>query len=448
MAGCSRDSDVCRVEATLEPGGLPVELVRKDEVKPQPPAGPRVSPDPYRVLFPLGVLAAVVGLLPWVAYALSLSPWWPTRVVVPWPGAEHAALLAQGFELAFVCGFLLTAMPAFTHGARCSGRELAAVTGGVVAYIALRAAGLPIAAWAWLYTLGALAFVVGRRVRPGAAAPPEEFLLVATGLALGLAGGIVQAMAASGWIPAVAERSGVRCISLGMLPALVLGLGALLVPTFTMMKNPLDIVGIARAGQRPRRRAFTLALALALVLALLGELSGFVTPAGWMRAAAVIASTQLAWKLWRAPGRRDRLSWTLWISGWCVVIGFTFAALFPLQRVEAWHVAFVGGYALLTLGIGTRVVVSHGGHAMTEERVVLTRTVVTALLTAVLVRALGPVFDPTRIALHHAAASLLALTAFALWLAGAWPRVRRTRRRSTLVAAPAPPNSEKGDVSA
>lgn len=418
-----------------------MELVRRDDVKPQPPAGPKVSPDPYRVLFPLGVLAAVLGLLPWVAYALSLSTWWPARLVVPWPGAEHAALLTQGFELAFVCGFLLTAMPAFTHGARCSGRELTAVTAGVVAYIALRAAGLPIAAWAWLYTLAALAFVVGRRVRPGAAAPPEEFLLVATGLALGLAGGIVQAMAASGWLPAAAERSGVRCVSLGMLPALVLGLGSLLVPTFTLMKDPLDIVGVARAGQRPRRRAFTLAIASALVVALLGELAGFVTPAGWLRAAAVIASTQLAWKLWRSPGRRDRLSWSLWISGWCVVVGFTFAALFPLQRVEAWHVAFVGGYALLTLGIGTRVVVSHGGHATVEERVVLTGPVVTALLTAALVRALGPAFDPARLALHHAAASLLALLAFALWLAGAWPRVRRTRRRSTLVAAPSAANS-------
>ena len=416
-----------------------MELVRKDEVKPQPPAGERTSPEPYRVLFPLGILAALLGLLPWVIYALSLASWWPQSVAVTWPGPEHAALLAQGFELAFVCGFLLTAMPAFTHGPRCTARELAAVTIGVVAYIALRSAGLEIAAWAWLATLAALAFVVGRRVRPGAAAPPEEFLLVATGLALGLAGGIVQALAASGWLPPTAERSGLRCVSLGMLPALVLGLGSLLVPTFTMMKEPLDIVGVARAGQRPRRRMFALAIAALLVLALLGELAGFVTPAGWLRAIAVLASTQLAWKLWRAPGRRDRLSWSLWLSGWCVAAGFTAAALFPLQRIEAWHVAFVGGYALLTLGIGTRVVVSHGGHATVEERVVLTGTVVTALLAAAMVRALGPALDPARLALHHAIAALLAVFALARWLAGAWPRVRRTRRGPPSVVVPAAP---------
>jgi uncharacterized protein involved in response to NO len=416
-----------------------VELVRKDEVKPQPPAGPRTSPDPYRVLFPLGIAAAMLGLLPWVYYALSLAPWWPTALAPGWPAASHAALLAQGFELAFVCGFLLTAMPAFTHGPRCTGRELAAVTAAVALFIVLRAAGVTAAAWAWLVSLALLAFVVGRRVRPGAAAPPEEFLLVATGLALGLAGGIVQAMAASGWAPPTAERAGVRCVSLGMLPALVLGLGALLVPTFTMMKNPLDIVGVARAGQRPRRRAFTLAIAVLLVAALHAELTGFVTLAGWLRAAAVIASTQLAWKIWRAPGRRDRLSWSLWIAGWCVTVGFTLAALFPIYRIEAWHVAFVGGYALLTLGIGTRVVISHGGHAMTEERAVLTGGVVTALLAALLVRAFGPVADPERLPLHHAVASALALLAFVRWLQGAWPRVRRTRRRTTLVAPPVAP---------
>jgi len=415
-----------------------VDLVRKHEVKPQPPAQAGSSPDPYRVLFPLGIVAAVLGLVPWVLYALSLSRWWPASVVMPWPGAEHAALLVQGFELAFVCGFLLTAMPAFTHGPRCSVRELAAVTVAVAVYIGLRAAGVPAAAWAWLAALVLLAFIVGRRVRPGAAAPPEEFLLVATGLALGLAGGIVQALAASGWIPPNAERAGVRCVSLGMMPALVLGLGSLLVPTFTMMKSPLDIVGVAKAGQRPRRRLFTIAIAVVLLLALDGELSGQVTAAGWMRAFAVLASTQLAWKLWRLPGRRDRLSWSLWIAGWCTALGFTLAALFPVHRVEAWHVAFIGGYALLTLGIGTRVVVSHGGHAMTEERVVLTGAVVTALLAALVVRALGPVADPARLALHHASASILALVAFALWLAGAWPRVRRTRRGSGLIAAPEP----------
>src|SRR5262249_57153706 len=106
---------------------------------------------------------------------------------------------------------------------------------------------------------------------------------------------------------------------------------------------------------------------------------------------------------------------------------FLAAAAWPIHRVEAWHVAFVGGYLLLTLGIGTRVVVSHGGHAMTEERVVLSRLAVAALVLATVARTLAPVFDPARATLHPASAAALAMLALGGWLLAAWPRLRSTR---------------------
>jgi uncharacterized protein involved in response to NO len=378
-------------------------------------------------LFPIGIAAALAGLLPWMMLAAVSAPWWPASWNVSWPGAAHAALMVQGFELAFVCGFLLTAMPAFTHGPRCTALELSIVTGAVAAFVGLRALDLPGSAWAFLAALLALGAILARRVRPGAAAPPEEFLLVAAGAAMGLAGALLQALASIGVMPAGAERAGLRCVSLGMLPALVLGLGGLLVPTFARMSAPLEIAGIARTGERQRRRAFVIAIALLLVLALNLDFAGFIGPAGWLRALAALASTQLAWKLWRLPGRRDRLSWAIWSAGWCVAAGFTAAALWPVHRVEAWHVAFAGGYALLTLGIGTRVVVSHGGHAMAEESSVLPGTAVGALLAATLVRALGPLLDPARATAYHALAAALAALSFALWLLRAWPKLRRTR---------------------
>src|SRR5690349_7946014 len=177
-----------------------MRLVRRDEVQPAPPAAARLAPDPYRVLFPVGVAAALAGLVPWILVAL--------RLPVAYPGAAHAALMVQGFELAFVCGFLLTAMPAFTHGPRCSPAELGAVTGLVGVYVVLRAFSVPVAAWAYLAALGSLGFVVARRVRPGEAAPPEEFLLVGTGLALGLAGAVVEVLVSLGRLPDAAERMG------------------------------------------------------------------------------------------------------------------------------------------------------------------------------------------------------------------------------------------------
>lgn len=412
-----------------------MDHVTRDQVRPLP-SSPPTTPEPYRVLFPVGIAAAFVGLLPWLAQALSGAPWWPEALRPAWPGPAHAAIMMQGFELAFVAGFLLTAMPAFTHGPRATRLELALTTLGVGGFTVLRALEVPGAGLATLITLLGLGVAIARRVRGGAAAPPEEFILVGMGWALGLAGAMVQTAAGFGLMTPVAERFGVRTFSLGMLLALVLGLGGLLVPTFAQLKNPLEIVGVARAGDRPRRRAFTLVVAALLLLAVHLEFRGWGTLAGVLRALAVVLSTQLAWKLWRGPGRGDRLAWGLWLSGVCLTLGFVAAAVWPAHRVEGWHVAFIGGYALLTLSIGTRVVVSHGGHARSEERVLLTVVGIAALLAATLVRSLGPVWDPEHTGAHHALSAVLGTFALAVWLRGAWPRVRWTRATSTLIAPP------------
>ena len=54
-------------------------------------------------------------------------------------------------------------------------------------------------------------------------------------------GGLLRALSAAGLVAEPAPRFGLRMISLGMALPIVLGFGALLVPTFTMMKRPLAV---------------------------------------------------------------------------------------------------------------------------------------------------------------------------------------------------------------
>lgn len=408
------------------PGGpfrvAPIEAPTLASVRPLPPSD-RPTLEPYRVLFPLGALLAIAGVLPWVGTALAPGPW---------PGPLHASLMIEGFELCFVTGFLLTAMPAFTHGPKCRPWELAVATAGAAAFGSLRSLGFESAAGAafagtLLFTMVSLA----RRVRTGAAAPPEEFLLVGIGLLLGVLGGALQSLVAAGVLVEPSPRFASRLVSRGMMPALVLGLGGLLVPTFAMMKDPLAIAGVARAGERLPRRAFALAIGALLVYALACEAKGAVTLGAWVRAAAGLASTMLAWKLWRKPGRNALLSWALWTSGWCVAIGLVAAAALPAYEVTAWHLVFVGGFGLLTLAIATRVVVSHGGHAMAGERRVLGTGVLAGVGLALVLRLSSPGFSPPEIARDAAAAGAWAL-AWAGWLAMAWPQLRRTARPALL----------------
>lgn len=403
----------------------PITAPTLASVRPQAPAPP--SLEPYRVLFPLGAACAIAAALPWITFSLGWSFW---------PGLMHASLMVQGFELCFVTGFLLTAMPSFTHGAKCTPWELGTVAGGALLFASLHLLGIE--GWAQLVYSATLAFTAAsvlRRVRFGGAAPPEEFLLVAAGLLFGIAGGLHQAGAAFGVLPEPLPRFGVRLVSRGMMLALVLGLGGLLVPTFAMMKDPLQIFGIARAGQRGPRRLFVLAIAALLAGAFMADTSHHPHFAAWLRAAAALASTQLAWKLWRTPGRSDRLAWALWSSGWAIVTGVVAAAIFPEHETIAWHVTFIAGYGLLTLAIATRVVVSHGGHEMREEGQVLGTGVLVLLALALVARLMGGDVDPTR---SHALAGAAALwcAAWGGWLAGALPRVRHTRRGAMLMPAP------------
>ena len=397
----------------------PIDAPTLASVKPLPPAAPG-GIEPYRVLFPIGAALAIVGVGLWLASPLA---------GFPWPGRLHAALLAQGFELCFVTGFLLTAMPSFTHGAKCTPVELGLATAGALAFATLQFAGLEAAAQAgFVLALGVTAFAVLRRVRWGAAAPPEEFLLAGVGLVLGLLGGLHQLAAAAGWLGEPHARFGVRLVSRGMLLAVVLGLGGLLVPTFAMVKDPLRIVGVARAGQRGPRRVYVLALAALVAGAFFADTADRHTLAAWMRAVAAIASTMLSWKSWSRPAKGGALTTALWLSGWAIVLGVVGAAVFPAHEIAAWHVVFVGGFGLLTMAIGTRVTVTHGGHPATDEPRVLGWASLALLGAALVLRAAGGEVDPSR-AGWLAAAAFAWVAAWGLWLAGALPRALRTAKR-------------------
>jgi uncharacterized protein involved in response to NO len=415
-----------------------MQHVTREQVRPLPVATTSAI-EPYRVLFPLGAALAIAGVAPWLALAAGATLW---------PGRLHAGLMMEGFELSFVSGFLLTAMPAFTHGAKAHASETWGIAAGITLSALAAFAGLEVYAHALaaLVLLQLLTAVggraVGRLASPGgwgpggAGAPPEEFLLVGLGLLAGVAGTAWQAAIVAGWAHEPALHLAEHLVSRFMVLALVLGLGGLLVPTFAMMPEPLTILGVARAGDRPRRRAFAAALALLLVGALVAEAVQQPRAAAVLRAVAGAASTLLAWKLLRPEGRRDGVAWAIRAAGWGLLTGLVLVAALPAHEIAMWHVVFVAGYGLLTLGIGTRVVVSHGGHGLADEARVLTRMTLAALGLALALRVIAELAGAGMVhALAAAAACWIA--AWALWLARAWSRVRQTRK-ALLMPAPSP----------
>lgn len=336
-----------------------------------------VAPDPYRLLFPLGVLSGLVGTALWPLHALG----W-----IPYPAPLHWTLMIQGFEHSFILGFLLTAMPSFLHAEHAKPSELALAVAAMLGFLAFSLAARP--AWAqamYLLTILLVAVMGARRFRR-VEPPPEEFLLVALGLLLGLSGGFVSFGVAAGLFPEPSPRFGLHLISLGMVLSLVFGVGGLLVPTFSSMREPLVIPGLAKPHERMPRRVLYSLLAVLLVTALVLEAMERPRAGAFLRALVGAVILLWVWKIFRLPGVRDLVSFCLWTAGWMLLAGLWAAALFPTKALVGYHSIFIGGFGLLTLGIGTRVVVRHGRHPLAAEGRMLSGGVVGALGLALLAR--------------------------------------------------------------
>lgn len=381
---------------------------------PTPPVG-RGPVDPYRILFPLGVLYAVAGGLLWPLHAAG----W-----IPYPAVAHWMLMIQGFQHCFILGFLMTSMPAWLHSEPSRPWELAAATAAMlgVGIFALsgQVLGVQLGYGATLVLVVSMAI---RRVRRSTAPPPEEFLLVGFGLLLGFAGTFAAAAQALGVWSEPIPRFGLRLIWMGMVLSVVLGVGGLLVPTFTSMKGPLVIPGIAKPHERKPRRLLYAGVALAMLASLLLEAAGHGPAGGILRAVTGTAVLLLVWKLYRLPGRNDLLSFFLWSSGWMILAGLWLMALTPALLLGA-HVLFLGGFGALTAGTATRVVVRHGGYPLVEEGKVLRPAMAGLLGAALLARLLAELWPEARGALLAGSGSVWAL-GWVVWGAGAAPRLLR-----------------------
>jgi uncharacterized protein involved in response to NO len=324
--------------------------------------------DPYRIFFPLGIVLGVAGVAIWLAYGLG----WTSR----YSGRAHAFVQAEGFLYAFIAGFLLTAVPRFT-GTAAPSRAIQVL---LAAGLAASAAAFELQAFAAGHALflavhlGVMALAV-RRVRRRQSAPPPGFVLVGLGMMAGAAGAAVCLGVASGGLSPDWDLLGRRLLTEGMAVLVVLGVGSFLGPRllgFAALPQfkPLET---KPAASRPPlltgRAAAAYASAGLLILASLVLEYGFAVPAmAFVRAAVATVSVMATLEPWRLPATRTTLAFCVWSAHWLLLVGLWLVAAAPAIRVDVLHVAFMGGFTLLILAVGMRVVLSHGGHGLSHEQ--------------------------------------------------------------------------------
>ncbi|HLU69824.1 MAG TPA: NnrS family protein [Fibrobacteria bacterium] len=366
--------------------------------------------EPYRVLFPLGLIGAAAGLGVWIPHYF-----WPH--VFGYPGQSHAVLQIQGFLLCFVFGFLGTMLPK-VHGVAPLGPvQFLLFPAGLIALMVAALGNFSLTAQ--LIHLGLLAnFVIFmlRRWPERRGNPPSFFVFIAIALLADLTGTILRIVSLTGLGSAQTFRLGGLLQFQAFPLMLVLGVGGFLLPKL-LVNETIDPKRFRPAGTGT----------LGLLAAALLFLGGYVVEACLpvyplsVQLGSGLRATVWFWflltqlRLQRVPGGLPAYlaaaRWSLWFMG----LGMLMPVFLP-RYILAWeHLVFITGILWLTLSVASRVVAAHGGKLGALEssrKSVLAFGGFTVLAAAT--RVSTEIWTAER-NLHLALASAFALCGLAFW---------------------------------
>ncbi|MFO1483787.1 MAG: NnrS family protein [Verrucomicrobiaceae bacterium] len=307
-----------------------------------------LASEPYRVFFASGAMWSIIGV--------SLWPLFYAQQIGFYPNIVHARLMIEAFGAAFVVGFLGTAGPRMATAPKITPPELlwlfALHQACGISHLTLHMA---LGDAFFIALLGSLLLcLVIRVIRFRKEAPPPQMLLALTGLACGISGAALQLAPAT-----LVDPQRLRLANLllyqGLLLPPVLGIGSFVFPR--MLGG--DFGDPKTAAQSKAKLLRSIIAAVLLVGSFFLEAFGQVTLGYVVRAivAAGYLLIEVTWKTQQSGSLTTGLFWAL-IIGW---LGIVLAPFHYAQHVSIEHLIYIGGFGMLMLIVGSRVLFGHSG---------------------------------------------------------------------------------------
>lgn len=369
--------------------------------------------EPFRVFFPLGIAAALFGLLLW---PIHYAGWWAT-----YPAIQHPRLLIFGFGSAFVFGFLGTAWPRFLEAEALKLWELAALVvswlTAQVLYTTHNIAGGDLASgWSCLLLLAILSRrFFGREDRD---LPPPGFALAFASVALATI--VLFTWAAGKGQSSTASLLGTRLLAYqGFLLFPILGVGSYLFGRFFQIPGE-------RPPTKPRFRAAAVwGTAIIILISFALEAYGHVRLGNGLRTVGfaiwMVGATPAIWRS-RAPGTRP---WALRIGLLLIPLSYLCRIFWPMQLFAFEHLLFLGGFSLVMLLTADRVVLGHCDDPKTiPPKSKSWRWIVWLMILAAATRATADLVPSTRVS-HHIYAALTLGAILVIWIVMHGRRLRK-----------------------
>lgn len=378
--------------------------------------------EPFRLLFPLGALIGVAGVMMWPLYV------W--QVTADYPGQWHARVMIEGFVTAFVIGFLGTALPRMLDVPRVTIYETLGFGAAVVAIAVLHMTGHTARGDQLFFTtmatllglLGARGFLFRRDV------PPPAFVLVAMGLLSGLfgAGVHVVADAAPSVLPLWSLALGRLLLYQGYLVFPIMGVGAFLLPRFFGLPNRQSFPESLSVPPGWLSRAKFALLCGSLVM------GGFITEAlggarvgNALRAAGIFLFFLREVPFHHAGSGGGSLARGLRFALVSMPLAYVLMAIWPERSFSLLHLLFIGGFSLLTFIVASRVVLGHSGQSEKFRATLWPALILVALVTLAMLTRVSADWMPAVRLNHYAYAAVAWATGVLVWAVFILPGVAR-----------------------
>jgi uncharacterized protein involved in response to NO len=376
--------------------------------------------EPYRILFPLGILLGAVGVAVWPLFFFWGVAWAP-------PPISHPRILIEGFVGSFVLGFLGTSVPRLLEVGGFAPWETGSFAGALLAVGLLHFFGA--AGWGdGLFGI-TLLFFLGRlasRFPSRKDNPPPSFVLALFGVLGAGVGALVESSERMGLTLSPGLRQlGLLLLYQGLPLLPILGVGAFLLPRFYGLPSRESLP----EGRSPTRawigRALAaLAAALLLLISFAWEAAGAALGGGLLRVGTVVA-----YLLFGIPASRELFSGgtvagCARLSLLLAVLGLLLGSLSLPLRAAWLHLFFLGGAGLLILTVGARVILGFSGRGeLLAGRYRPLFQAMAWILGAILLRIAADLV-PARRDLLLSGASLFWLGALLFWAWAVLPKVR------------------------
>jgi uncharacterized protein involved in response to NO len=313
--------------------------------------------EPYRVFFPAAVLAGLIGVALWPLHFGGL--------VELYPGQTHARIMAYGFFGGFIFGFLGTAMPRMLSARPLGFFNVLLLLGLHLALVCAFTAGS--VHWGdrifatFLLVFAGLMIVRARERRD---LPPPGFVLVGMAFLCVLAGSVLAIW--HGLVPELDARWVIlqRLLTYqGFVLLPILGIGPFILPRFFGMPSAHNFPETLRPTPDWTRKALlAFGAGVLIVISFFMEAWGRSSAAYGVRFLTTLTYLLLEFPFGKAPRAGSVLGASLRTAFVVLAGGFLAIVFFPGYRTGLLHLTLMGGFAVITFTVATRVVFGHSGN--------------------------------------------------------------------------------------